>query len=309
MHCNIDRNHCQKMPAKKIQQRLTIAVFYHIPAFFMVLFFLITPTPSFGTPDNEEIREDIRKFQKFFQNRFPTVKLETYQDGVNGLPQYSHRIKNWKLLSSVPIHIREIRGMEKDWEQSFVDGSSLATCFSDKPPGNQYPYFNGTSIRTIVGDINDCLSIHSEQALNANRAKMAKLVAFYKSKANGQPVSIDYSSPMIRDAYQKGRQYYWTRRGQRNFSCASCHVQNSGNQIRSDVISAALGQSTGFPVYRTAWALQGQPWGTIHRRYASCHMQAGAVPPLPQSAEYIALQVYQGIMNTGIPLKVPGRRQ
>jgi len=50
-------------------------------------------------------------------------------------------------------------------------------------------------------------------------------------------------------------------------------------------------------------------WGTIHRRYAACDRQAGAAPFAAQSQEYIALEVYQAIMNSGIPLKVPSQRQ
>ncbi|NKB76400.1 MAG: sulfur oxidation c-type cytochrome SoxA [Gammaproteobacteria bacterium] len=294
---------------KSQQQRYVLSGFRRILATCLFFLSLLMSLPSLATPEIGEIEEEIKQFQKFFLDRFPTVQLQAYQNGVNALPQYAHRLRNWELHVSTPNHLDEIERMQQRWQQPFIDGATFTQCFSDKPAGNQYPYFNGTSIRTIVSDINDCLSLHGERTIDPNHPEMAKLVAFYKSRANGQPMSVDYSSPEMREAYQKGRQYYWTRRGQLNFSCASCHVQNAGNQLRSDVIGAAMGQTTGFPVYRTTWAFQGQPWGTVHRRYASCNVMAGAAPLPPQSEEYVALQVYQAIMNTGIPLNVPGRRQ
>jgi sulfur-oxidizing protein SoxA len=86
-------------------------------------------------------------------------------------------------------------------------------------------------------------------------------------------------------------------------------VLSAGGSLRGDVLSAALGQTTGFPVYRTEWALTDRPWGTVHRRYSGCLKQVRAKPFKSQSPEYRALEFYQAVMNTGVPLKVPSQRQ
>ena len=49
--------------------------------------------------------------------------------------------------------------------------------------------------------------------------------------------------------------------------------------------------------------------GTLHRRYAQCNGLVRAAPLAAQSEEYIALEIYQTIMSTGVPIKVPSQRQ
>ena len=174
------------------------------------------------------------------------------------------------------------------------------------------PVFDAATgdLRTIVGDINACLKANGEDPIkNVKRAKMARLVAHYRSQFNGERVAIDFSDPGAQALYAKGRQFYWAKRGQLNFSCADCHVHNAGNMVRGDVLSAGLGHGVGFPVWRTKWQVAGKPWGTIHRRYGGCNKQVRAHPFKAQGEEYKALEFYEAVMNTGIPLKVPSQRQ
>ena len=267
------------------------------------------PAPALATPTQEKIEQDIEAFQTFFRHRFMGLALETYRHGVNALPQYAKRRKNWELLMVFPPYEPDLQRARLEWRTPFPNGHSLDDCFSGKPGGHQYPYFDGVTIQTIVSDINHCLVSNDRSPLSPVGAKMARLVAAFRSRSNNEPVAVDFRAERIRAAYEKGKQLYWTKQGQLGFSCASCHVDNAGNRLRGEVLGAALGQTVGFPVYRTKWALSGQPWGTIHRRYAACMTQMGAVPFEPQSAEYIALEVYQAIMNTGIPLQVPSLRQ
>ena len=141
---------------------------------------------------------------------------------------------------------------------------------------------------------------------------MAQLTIAFKRLSQGQKMAVKLNSPEAIAAYEKGKQFYWARRGQLNFSCATCHVQSAGMKIRGDVLSAGLGQGTGFPVYRTKWGIKGgdkKALGTIHRRYGGCNKQVRAKPLKAQSAAYINLELYQAYMNTGIPLKVPSQRQ
>ena len=86
-------------------------------------------------------------------------------------------------------------------------------------------------------------------------------------------------------------------------------ILTRGNMVRGDVMSAGLGHGVGFPVWRTKWQVAGKPWGTIHRRYGGCNKQVRAHPFKAQGQEYKALEFYEAVMNTGIPLKVPSQRQ
>jgi len=257
-----------------------------------------------------EIKNDIAEFQGFFLKRFPGVALEDYVDGVNALPQYAHRRANWELMMDFPPYEPEMEKAEEEWSAPFANGKGFDDC--DLAPANTYPVYDGASddLRTLVADLNACLKANGEKPIkNVKRGKMARLIAHYKSQSNGQPMAVDFSAAGAQAWYEKGRQFYWAKRGQLNFSCADCHVTNSGSSVRGDVLSAGLGHGVGFPVYRTKWSMSGKPWGTTHRRYGGCNKQVRASPFKAQGTEYKALEYYEAIMNTGVPLKVPSQRQ
>jgi sulfur-oxidizing protein SoxA len=257
-----------------------------------------------------EIRSDIAAFQGFFLKRFPSLTLEDFVDGVNALPQYAHRRANWELLMEFPPYEPEMEKAEQEWSKAFANGKTFADC--TLAPANTYPVYDAGSddLHTLVGDLNACLAANGEKPIkNVKHGKMARLVAHYRAQFNGERMAVDFSAAGAQAWYEKGRQFYWAKRGQLNFSCANCHIQNAGNSIRGDVLSPGLGHTVGFPVYRTKWAVAGKPWGTVHRRYGGCNKQVRASPFKAQGTEYKALEYYEAIMNTGVPLKVPSQRQ
>ncbi|MDH3469590.1 MAG: sulfur oxidation c-type cytochrome SoxA [Gammaproteobacteria bacterium] len=258
------------------------------------------------------VEKDIAAFQGYFSKQFPGVALEAYEDGVNALPQYAHRRANWEILMEFAPFEPEMEIAREEWATPFNNGKTFSDCFKNNPAGNKYPYYDADTddIRTVEGDINACLTANGEEPIkNLKNGKIARLVAAFREQFNGQPMAVDVSNAGAQSWYEKGRKFYWTKRGQLNFSCADCHVTSAGKNIRGDVLSAGLGHGTGFPVYRTKWAVAGKPWGTVHRRYDGCNKQVRAKPFKPQSAEYKALEYYEAVMNTGVPLKVPSQRQ
>ena len=106
-------------------------------------------------------------------------------------------------------------------------------------------------------------------------------------------------------AYEEGKKFYYQKRGQLNFSCANCHVTGGGMNIRADLLSPALGQTSHFPVYRKKWG----GLGTLHRRYGGCNGQVRAKPFKAQSKIYRNLEYFHTYMSNGIPLNGPGGRQ
>ena len=267
------------------------------------------PLTAGATPE-----EDLAQFQQYFKDRFPTVPLEAYNDGVNALPQYAERRANWEILMEFPPYEEEIEKGEALWNTPFANGKTYASCFKNGGKGlaQLYPYYDKEAgkLRTIEGDINACREMNGEKPIeNLKHGDMARLVIVFKMLSNGEKMAVKLDSPEALEMYEKGKHFYWARRGQLNMSCGTCHVQNAGNKIRGDVLSAALGHGTGFPVYRTKWAQSGKPLGTIHRRYGGCNKQVRAKPLKPQSDSYKALELYQAYMNTGVPLKVPSQRQ
>ena len=257
---------------------------------------------------NASPEDDIKAFQGYFKERFPTVSLEAYNDGVNSLPQYAERRENWLLLMEFPPYEEHVDKGREEWATPFANGKTFADCAKEWPAATAYPVYvpEKDDLRTIVGDINDCLKANGEKPIkNLKKGKMARLVIAFKEQFNGQPINVDVSHPGAQKWYEKGKQFYWAKRGQLNFSCADCHVHSSGQSVRGDVLSAGLGHTTGFPVYRTKWG----GLGTIHRRYQGCNSQVRAQGFKVQGPEDKALELYEAVMNTGIPMKVPSQRQ
>ncbi len=263
------------------------------------------PAAADSVPSVEEIRDDIRQFQAFFLSRFPGVPLDSYRDGVAALPQYSRQRVNRDLLLAAPPHLDEVEAGKAAWDAPMSSGLSLRDCFSGKPPPIAYPYFFDDVVHTVAGDINQCRSHNGEPPLDAMDSEIARLVAAFKDPWRGQPLDVDYREEEVRRLYAVGRQYFWAKRGQMNLSCANCHVHNAGNRLRGHVLSAALGHGMGYPVYSIRWSQGGEPMGTLHRQYAYCNALAGAAPLKAQSETYIGLELYQAIMNSGIPLNAP----
>ncbi|NOY16579.1 MAG: sulfur oxidation c-type cytochrome SoxA [Gammaproteobacteria bacterium] len=266
------------------------------------------PITASATP-----QDDLKQFQAFYKKRFPTVPLEAYTDGVNVLPQYADQVENWNLLMEFPPYEMEVDKAQELWSTPFANGKTYSSCFKNGAKGLAvgYPFYDKVSkkLRTVVTDINECRVRNGEKPIkNLKYGDMARLVIAFKMLSNGQKMAVKLNSPEAIAAYEKGKQFYWARRGQLNFSCASCHVQNAGNKIRGNVLGAGLGHGVGFPVYRTKWSLKGKPLGTLHRRYGGCNKQVRAKPLKPQSEAYKNLELYEAYMNTGIPIRVPSQR-
>ena len=77
--------------------------------------------------------------------------------------------------------------------------------------------------------------------------------------------------PRALAAYEAGKQYYYSRRGQLDLACASCHVQNAGRTLRGVTVSAGLGQVAHWPAHRLEWG----ELAPLQRRFMACNEQTG----------------------------------
>ena len=82
---------------------------------------------------------------------------------------------------------------------------------------------------------------------------IADILSYIRYQSRGQLTKIEIPKDDLKalETYEKGKQFYFVRRGQLNFSCAHCHALNPGNRLRSDILSPAFGHTTHFPVYRS----------------------------------------------------------
>ncbi|MEL6687797.1 MAG: sulfur oxidation c-type cytochrome SoxA [Pseudomonadota bacterium] len=190
-------------------------------------------------------------------------------------------------------------------------GDGEAACSSCHEPDDfshtatQYPQWNSEHERLInlEGQINQCRTTRQDQpALAYESDDLLALTTFVATQARGDDINVSLT-PEMQSAYQSGRDYFFTRRGQLNLACSQCHDDQWGMQLRGDTISQ--GHSNGFPAYRLQW----ETLGSLHRRLEECDLGVRAEPRPLGSDEYLAVELYLAIRAQGLPIETPAVRR
>lgn len=189
-------------------------------------------------------------------------------------------------------------------------GKSCASCHDDAAEtmagvAAHYPKWDPDAKRPINIElqINKC----REENMGAepyafDKGGQKQLTAYIKHQSLGDPVSVDLSQGDMQEWWDRGKTVYYTRTGQLNLSCASCHEQNNGNYIRADHLSQ--GQVNGFPTYRLKTGLT-----SLHNRFRGCVRDTRAEIPTAFSDDLMALETYVTWRGTGLSVETPSVRQ
>ena len=259
--------------------------------------------------------QDLKDFRKYFTEKYPDTPLQDFTNGVYSIDKNS-RVQ-WEAFEDFPPYEIYVDEGETLFNKAFKNGKTYSSCF---PKANQgikqnYPYYdkNRKEVVTLEMTINECRKANGEKPLKYKTGKIAHLAAYlaYKSRGKKGNVKIVDDADSIK-WYERGKKHFYAKRGQLNMSCADCHYHYSGNLIRADILSPALGHTSHFPVYRNSWSLKsksGDGMGTLHRRYGGCNNQVRAKPFKAQSEEYRALEYFHTYMSNGLTLNGPGIRK
>lgn len=134
-------------------------------------------------------------------------------------------------------------------------------------------------------------------------ADQVALTTYIKHQSLGTPVAVNLSEGEMQAWWDKGKEVYYTRTGQLNFACASCHEASMGKYIRADHLSQ--GQVNGFPTYR----FNTGGMVSLHNRFRGCIRDTRAEMPKAFSDELMALEVYVTWRGTGLSVETPAVRQ
>ncbi|MGH6779725.1 MAG: sulfur oxidation c-type cytochrome SoxA [Bradyrhizobium sp.] len=257
--------------------------------------------------DKSDPVADAKAFHSYFVTKFPKVKLDDFVNGPYSMN--ADMRKQWKAIEQFPPYEFALDDGKAMFSKPFTDGKTYADCFANGGIGirQNYPYFDEKAGKVVTLElaINRCRKANGEMPLNYTKDKMAALTAYMAYTSRGKPMNIKIpDDPRALAAYENGKRYFYTRRGQLNFSCASCHVQNAGRRIRAETLAPALGILNAMPIYRSKWG----GMGTISRRFVSCNKQVRGVPLKPQSKDYRDLEYYLSYVSNGLPISGPGSR-
>ena len=251
---------------------------------------------------------DRAAFEKFFTNKFPQTPVDDFVNGVYSIDQPSR--EQWIEIEEFPPYELSIDAGEAMWNTAFANGKTYADCFPDGGAvrGN-YPYWDADrkEVITLELAINECRQANGEEPLKYNKGKMADISAYMSYQSRGQKINVvipDGDADAMA-AYERGKEFYYSKRGQLNFSCFDCHGGGAGNLVRADKLSPALGHTSHFPVYRSKWG----GMGTLHRRFGGCNKQVRAAAFKPQSPQYRELEYFLTYMSNGLDYNGPGARK
>ena len=164
------------------------------------------------------------------------------------------------------------------------------------------PKMSQGKLQTLEGQINQCrVSMQHAAALTYESKELLALTAFVATQSKGLPIAVSETSAN-KVPLQKGRQWFYTRMGQLNLSCAQCHEDRAGLKLGGSVIPQA--HPTAYPIYRLEW----QGLGSLQRRLRNCMSGVRAQQFEYGSPEMAQLELFLMWRARGMTLESPGVR-
>ncbi|GAB6043781.1 sulfur oxidation c-type cytochrome SoxA [Endothiovibrio diazotrophicus] len=260
-----------------------------------------------GVAAQADPAQDLQEFRDFYVKKFPKVPLQEYANGSYALDEVARA--NWEAIEEFPPYEPFIDAGEAMWNKPFANGKGYADCFGS-PDGlkAKYPQWDAKKgmVVTMALALNNCRKANGEKPLKYKKGPINNIMSFLAYKSRGLKTDIKVpNDPGALAAYEKGKQFYYARRGQLNFACSHCHKDYAGQLLRTEILSPGLGHTTGFPVYRSKWGTV----GTLHRRFTGCNKQVRAKPFKAQGEEYRDLEYFLTYMSNGIEWNGPSARK
>lgn len=251
--------------------------------------------------------EDREAFRNHYKKTLTGANLDDFINGVYTLDADAR--SQWEEIEEFPPYEIDLDKGADIWAKKFKNGKSFASCFGEdlSKTRAKYPYHDEAqdTIVTLEGDINKCLTDNGEKPFKWKKGKIAQVSAYIAYQGRGEKINVEVKTDKAKAWYDKGKNFFYAKRGQLNLACADCHVYNYNRKIRGDLLSPALGHPSHFPVFRSKWG----NLGTLHRRYGGCNKQVRAKDFKAQGDEYKALEYFQSVMSNGLVLNGPGARK
>lgn len=245
--------------------------------------------------------QDRLAFIELYKKKFPDHPLSDYVLGALMLSEDAKQ--QYESIMEFPPFSPTVDAGKEQWERPFKNGKTFADCFPNggRSVAGNYPKYDESRGRVVTFEmaINQCLADNGETQLNiANMKSMGVLMSYARTLSDGMAMNIKVDSPAALEKFEAGKKAFFTRRGQLNFACASCHVQNAGNILRTEILSPTVGQATHWPVFRG-----GDNLNTIQARYKRCLEQIRATPLELGGEEFNNLEYFHSYLSNGLPLK------
>jgi sulfur-oxidizing protein SoxA len=245
--------------------------------------------------------KDRQELTKYYTDKYPNIKVEDY---VYGALAFEPDAKaQYDAIMEFPPFDSQIEAGRKLWETPFKNGKTYASCLPNggKMIAGNYPIFDEAKgkVVTLIDAINDCRVANGEEAYKVGDTNtLGRLTAYMRTLSDGMMSNVKVEGPKAMAAYEDGKKTFFSRKGQLNFACASCHVQNGGVKLRSELISPAIGHTVHWPVFRG-----GDNLVQLQQRYVGCFKSVRAISAPAGSTTLNNLEYFHSALSNGLPLK------
>lgn len=242
-----------------------------------------------------------QKLVNHYASRFPDIKPEDYKFGA--LAFDPDLMAQYRSIMEFPPFSGELEKGEKLWKAPFASGKTYADCLPNggRMIAGNYPMYDNKRGRvvTLEDAVNDCRVANGEEPWTYGDPKtMGLLTAYLRTLSDGMKMNIKVEGEGALQAFEDGKRTFYQRAGQLNFSCASCHVANAGNRLRTEILSPAVGQATHWPVFRG-----GDQLVTLQKRYEGCFRDVRHVPDAPGGTRFNNLEYFHSYLSNGLEMR------
>ncbi|GLS28089.1 sulfur oxidation c-type cytochrome SoxA [Marinibactrum halimedae] len=168
-----------------------------------------------------------------------------------------------------------------------------------------YPQYDSTTkkLMNIEQRINRCRTQYQHQPpFPYESNELLSLTAYVSNLSKGMPFNVNITDNE-KPFFERGRDFFYQRRGQMNLACHHCHEWNAGKKLRGDTLSQ--GHSNGYPIYRLEW----QTLGSLHRRLRFCNTGVRAETYPLGSEEYVNLELFLAWRANQLLIETPAVRR
>ncbi|MEM8576671.1 MAG: sulfur oxidation c-type cytochrome SoxA [Pseudomonadota bacterium] len=193
------------------------------------------------------------------------------------------------------------------WDK--VEGTEAKACSSCHEDVEEFaglrtklPRVQDGELVTMEDLVNNCRTEQmGAEPWKWSKGNMTAMTALIGLQSRGMPMDVAIDGEAA-SYWETGKELYYTRVGQLDMACSSCHEDNYGIMIRADHLSQ--GQINGFPTYR----LKNAKLNSIHGRFKGCMKNIRATPFKEGGAEFKALELYLASRGQGLSVETPSVR-
>jgi sulfur-oxidizing protein SoxA len=188
-------------------------------------------------------------------------------------------------------------------------GKSCQNCHDDaeetmKGVGASYPKYHEPwgKLINLEQRINLCRTENMKApAWQWESDELLAMTAYVRHQSRGMSVRVRIDGP-ARPLFDKGKEFYYRRRGLFDMACSHCHDKYYGRYLRANWLSQ--GHTNSFPAYRLPW----QRLGSLHHMFQVCNKRLRSEPYDYGTDEYVNLELYMAWRGSGLPVETPAVR-